>query len=166
MRAPVIVQGRSCSGCTLCCKLLRIEELESPPSQWCPLCEVKSGCTIYARRPTECRQFDCEYLLDARLGEHWRPSRCKMVVVFEEHTNDLVIHVDPSRPDAWRQEPFRSDIRRWASQAAKSGRQVIVWEGDRKIAIAVEESVVHYGARVTGSEATGARSTLGVGVGE
>jgi hypothetical protein len=137
-----IVPGRDCAGCTLCCKLLAVEELASPPLGWCPNCDSKKGCGIYAARPTECRQFYCEYLLDAALGEHWRPSRSKMVVVAEDYSNALVIHVDPDRPHAWRQEPFHSDIRRWA---ARTRRQVIVWQGDTKIVIAPERPVAQGG---------------------
>ena len=134
-----VVPGRACGGCTLCCKLLSVEELETPPLAWCPHCAVKTGCTIYEDRPTECRQFFCEYLLDATLGEHWRPSRCKMVVALEDHLNHLVIHTDPARPHVWREEPYYSDIRRWARAAARKQRQVIVWEGDRKIVVSPHE---------------------------
>jgi hypothetical protein len=131
-----IVQDRGCGGCTMCCKLLSVEELETPPLSWCPHCITTAGCGIYADRPTECRQFYCEYLLDAGMGEHWKPSRCKMVVVLEEHVNELVIHTDPARPHAWRREPFHSDIRSWARTAARKGMRVVVWENDRKIVIA------------------------------
>jgi hypothetical protein len=70
------VPGRDCKGCTLCCKLLSVEELNMPPLVWCPKCDTKQGCTIYADRPTECRQFFCEFLLDGSMGAHWKPSRC------------------------------------------------------------------------------------------
>jgi hypothetical protein len=134
-----VVRGRHCGGCTMCCKLLSVAELDTPPLSWCPHCVVKSGCGIYPDRPTECRQFYCEYLLDAQLGEHWKPSRCKMVVVLEDHVGELVIHTDPARPHVWRREPFHSDIRRWARSAARDGRRVVVWEGDRKIVVSPSE---------------------------
>lgn len=130
------VPGRDCRDCTLCCKLLAVEELAKPPLDWCPHCTAKSGCGIYQQRPTECRQFFCEYRLDASLGEHWKPSRCKIVVVLEEHTNAIVIHDDPARQQAWRQEPYFSEIQRWADVGTPTGRQVIVWQGDTKIVIA------------------------------
>ena len=63
--------GRNCSGCGLCCTLLRIEELDKPPMIACSHCEAGGGCRIYAQRPTECRQFYCGYLLDAKLDERW-----------------------------------------------------------------------------------------------
>jgi len=131
-----VVLDRNCGGCTMCCKLLRVEELGTPPLSWCPHCVATSGCGIYADRPTECRQFYCEYLLDGALGEHWKPSRCKMVVVMEDYANELVIHTDPARPHAWRREPYYSDIRRWARAAAGKGVQVVVWEDDCKLVIA------------------------------
>ena len=134
-----VVRGRDCSGCTLCCKLLGVEELNTPPLRWCPNCDAKTGCAIYEHRPTECRQFHCEYLLNRALSDHWRPSKCKMVVVLEDYANALVIHSDPARPHAWRQEPFCSEIRQWAQAAARTQRQVIVWDGNSKIVISPEE---------------------------
>ena len=133
-----VVQGRNCGGCTLCCKLLSVEEIETPPLAWCPNCDARKGCAIYDDRPAECRHFYCEYLLNGTLGVHWRPSKCKMVVVLEEYANALVIHVDPSRPHAWRQEPFYSEIRQWARREARQQRQVVVWQGDTKIVISPE----------------------------
>jgi hypothetical protein len=130
-----IVRGRDCGGCTMCCKLLSVEEIGTPPLSWCPSCDTKRGCSIYEQRPTECRQFYCEYLLDPALSEHWKPSKCKMVVVFEDFTNTLVIHVDPDRPHAWREEPFWSDIRGWVRAAGRTQRQVVVWQGNGKIVL-------------------------------
>jgi hypothetical protein len=76
------------------------------------------------------------------MGEHWKPSRCKMVVVLEEHVNELVIHTDPARPQAWRREPFHADIRRWARVGAGRGLRVVVWEDDRKIIISPDRPAV------------------------
>ena len=127
--------GRDCNGCTLCCKLLSIEELEKPPAVMCEHCADGSGCTIYADRPTECRGFFCDYLLDPALGEHWLPTRSHMVVSFEDYSNAIVVHVDGSTPLVWRQEPFQSEIRDWAKAGAKARTQVIVWQGDTRIEI-------------------------------
>jgi hypothetical protein len=62
-----------------------------------------------------------------------------MVVVSEDYANALVIHSDPARPHAWRQEPFCSEIRQWAQAAARTQRQVIVWDGNSKMVISPEE---------------------------
>jgi hypothetical protein len=139
MSAQEIVPGRNCEGCTLCCKLLGVAELDVAPLIWCPHCKAKAGCSIYEQRPTECRQFVCEYLRDPAIGNHWKPSKCKMVVVVEEFAHALVVHVDPDRPDAWREAPFYGQLRQWAQAAADKHWQLIVWQGSRKIIIAPQE---------------------------
>jgi hypothetical protein len=130
-----VVAGRNCDGCTMCCKLLSINELDKPPLQWCRLCDARYGCTDYSQRPGECRDFYCGYLLDATLDERWKPSRSKLVVTREEALGEVLVHNDPTRPGAWRAEPFHSQILEWARVAAAEGGKVIVWQGDAKIPI-------------------------------
>ena len=119
--------GRSCAGCTMCCKLLGIQALDKPPGTWCAHCAVGEGCTIYASRPKECRDFNCAYVIDAALSEEWAPKRSKIVVSVDP--NSIVIFVDPSRPGAWRKPPFFAAIKTWAAAAAPVGKQVLVFEG-------------------------------------
>lgn len=131
-----IVAGRGCRGCTLCCKVLAIEALRKPRGVWCTHCDVKAGCKIHGSHPAECRDFYCGYLVNAALGEHWSPTRSKMVLAYEEtHAPRLSVHVDPARPNAWREEPYYSQIKRWAVAAAAKRGQVIVWLGKSTIAV-------------------------------
>lgn len=130
-----IAKGRSCDGCTLCCKLLSIEELSKPRLKWCEHCDVRKGCKIYDRRPPECKNFYCNYLLDDRIEENWNPLKSKMVLAYESHANRIAIHVDPYRGDAWRKEPFYSQIKEWAIAASENQGQVIVWQGNNVIAV-------------------------------
>ncbi len=130
-----IVAGRSCAGCTLCCKLLSISELAKPQQSWCPSCTVGVGCRIYADRPGDCADFHCGWLVREEVGDAWRPSECGMVLNFEALANRVIVHVDQRRPEAWRQEPYFSQIKRWAVEAAQNRGQVIVWEGLELVAI-------------------------------
>ncbi|HJU32867.1 MAG TPA: hypothetical protein VJ740_15495 [Hyphomicrobiaceae bacterium] len=130
-----LVPGRSCAGCTMCCKLLAVHELDKTPLAWCARCDAKAGCRAYAERPTECRDFYCGYLTDPALDERWKPSRSKLVVTHEGAFAQTLIHNDPARPGAWRSEPFHSQIRAWAKTAAAEGGEVIVWQGDVKIPV-------------------------------
>ncbi|MBI1360298.1 MAG: hypothetical protein GC155_08450 [Alphaproteobacteria bacterium] len=125
--APPLVPGRSCAGCTACCKLPAVEALAKPPQTWCDHCDIGAGCRIYDARPEECRTFYCGWVLDASIPEDWRPERCRMVVKFEPRR--IVIHVDKDRRDAWRREPFNSQIRRWAEMALAQRGEVIVRDG-------------------------------------
>jgi hypothetical protein len=40
------VAGRSCDSCTLCCKLMPVDQHAKPAATWCPHCESGSGCRI------------------------------------------------------------------------------------------------------------------------
>lgn len=124
---PPLAPGRSCDGCTACCKLLSIPELKKPAQTWCEQCDIGKGCRIYDTRPTDCRTFFCGWVLDQALGPAWDPRHSRMVVKFE--ANRIVIHVDKDRRDQWRKEPYLSQIRSWAAQAIAARGEVLVWEG-------------------------------------
>ena len=115
---PADREGRRCGTCTLCCKVMTVEELSKPNGQWCPHCVKGRGCAIYSDRPNECRRFQCGYLLWPALGEHWLPARSKLVVAFKPDGREIVVHVDPGVPNAWRAEPYHSEIRNMAGHAA------------------------------------------------
>ncbi|HJU33075.1 MAG TPA: hypothetical protein VJ740_16545 [Hyphomicrobiaceae bacterium] len=126
----IVVEGRNCDGCTLCCKIVGISELEKPAGTWCPHCDARRGCRIYEQRPGECRGFYCGYLTNPALDERWKPSRCKIVLAYDElKAARLMVFVDPVRPDVWREEPYYSQIKGWARAAIKARGQVIVWQG-------------------------------------
>lgn len=126
-----LVEGRSCDGCTLCCKLLAVESLDKPRAVWCPHCDQKRGCKIYEKRPVECGAFYCGYRRIPSLDDQWKPSKAKFLINYESDSERIVIHVDPVRPDAWRIEPYYSTIKQWARRAAAQGRLVVVWAGKR-----------------------------------
>ena len=125
---------RSCGTCTLCCKLFDIRALNKPQFEWCKHCAVGEGCRIYEQRPDECREFNCGWLMDATLGEEWKPSRSRIVLSLEGRM--IGVHVDPSRTDAWRKDPYHAQIRAWATRAAQTGEgRVIIWEGPDAIVL-------------------------------
>jgi hypothetical protein len=113
----------------MCCKIMGIAELSKPRNQWCPNCEVGKSCSIYAERPQSCRDFDCIFLLDATLPEHWKPSRSRMVLTRYQAAR-LCVHVDLDRPDAWRKEPYYSELKAWSRTAAHSRSMIAVYVGD------------------------------------
>jgi hypothetical protein len=129
------VVGRSCGSCTLCCKVLKILELNKPQGAWCQHCKPGAGCKIYTERPLECRTFHCGYQTQAELGEEWKPDRSKIVLVVEPEANRITAHVDPQRPDAWTREPFHTQLRQWAAAAAPHRGQVIATVGRRAFMI-------------------------------
>jgi len=116
---------RECGKCTLCCKIMEITELSKPAGQWCPNCRVGAGCTIYGQHPASCKGFRCGYL-DGDVSEEWRPNQSHLVVTFSNGPNYPFIHVDPGYPNAWRKEPFYSQIRQMAVDVEKNKGMVLV----------------------------------------
>ena len=99
-----LVEGRECGSCTLCCRVLGIGEILKPPGQTCPDCAVGEGCTIYDRRPLTCRDFYCGFLLMKDLGEEWRPSQSRLILLFDGEDNRVRVHVDRVLPSAKRRQ--------------------------------------------------------------
>ena len=154
--------GRECRDCTLCCKVMAIEQLSKPASSWCPHCKPGRGCQIYPERPGECRSFNCLWLLNERLDERWRPSRSKLVL--ETSEDGIEVRCDPGFPDAWRKEPFRGEIQQWAVSGETRdvtvvvvvGRKMILVTSDREFDLGVvnpDQRIVREleGARVVGA---------------
>lgn len=52
---------RPCDGCTQCCEVLSISEIDKPACQKCPHQIDGTGCGIYNARPIDCRTFECLY---------------------------------------------------------------------------------------------------------
>lgn len=136
-----LVPGRSCDRCTLCCKVMRVQELAKPKSTWCPHCAIGKGCTIYETRPEECRGFFCGYRRWSEVGEHWFPADSKMLLSPELDGTRIGIHVDPGSPSAWRKEPYLSEIRKMAAAAFQRGHYVVVIVGHRAIVVFPDREV-------------------------
>jgi hypothetical protein len=124
-----IVAGRSCGTCTLCCRLPDIDLFEKPANAWCRHCVEDKGCSIYADRPSVCRDFLCSWMTDEALGEAWEPSRSHMMIY--RQGPQITVLVDPDHPDIWRREPYHAQLRAWADAAEPNGGYVIVfWQDD------------------------------------
>ncbi len=142
MPAPDVVSGRSCENCTLCCKVLGIPELAKPRGAVCTHCDWGTGCTIYARRPKACSDFDCSYLLSPSLGEEWKPTTSHLVLGYMADADIVLVFTDPDHAGAWRQEPYYSRIKKWA--ISDTG-YVLIWEGAGARALAGDDEF-HLGA--------------------
>ena len=131
---------RSCGTCTLCCKLLRIAEIDKPHGVWCSHARPGQGCAIYADRPKECRTFHCGYLAAPDLPDDWHPVKSKIVLVAEPGGGVTAV-VDPGRADAWRQEPYYSRLKAWAADVVQRRQGVLVRIGRRTIAVLPDRDI-------------------------
>ena len=132
---------RSCGPCGLCCKLMGVSEIAKPAGDWCSHWSASCGCAIYTERPHACRIFDCWYRSDAAAPEVWNPVKSRMVVTIDMNGKRFAVHVDPNRPDAWRREPYHGLLRGYAERMLPRGAQVVVYIGERCIAVLPDRDV-------------------------
>ena len=50
-----------CGSCTACCLAPAVSKIKRP-GVWCRFCNQDQGCSIYSRRPQDCRDFRCDWL--------------------------------------------------------------------------------------------------------
>lgn len=95
-----MTSNRVCGACTMCCKLLAVQELEKPTNKWCDHCMPGKGCKIYYGRPHSCVDFECGWLL-SNLPLEYRPDYSHIVITGETDViNSVVLHMDPRYPNA------------------------------------------------------------------
>jgi len=113
--------ARSCGSCTLCCRVMKVPGVKDDHA-WCSHAK-KGACGIYDTRPELCRQFNCQWLMNEKLGPHWFPKDAKIVVDLKigEAGAVLAFIVDPNYPDRWKENPWWPDIRALMGQGIVSG---------------------------------------------
>lgn len=136
---------RGCEDCTLCCKVLGVEELDKPAGRWCRHCDVGKGCTIYEQRPQECRDFRCLFLAVETFPEEWRPNRAHFVLTTDADARRVLLRVDPDRPNAWRFEPYYSYLKRWSAKRLAEDLEPVVVHDLRSITVILPDRDVPLG---------------------
>jgi len=108
---------------------MEIEALAKPADSWCPHCAPKRGCAIYRERPAECAEFSCLWLVNDLLDERWKPSKAKFVLTTSE--DGIELRCDPGFPEAWRREPYYTEVRNWAVAGEANDMTVVAMVGRR-----------------------------------
>lgn len=128
-----------CGSCSMCCKLLPIEEpdLVKPRDIWCGHHSKGHGCAIYNDRPEACRGFECHWLQAVKEGmspseTSLRPDKCKVLIRSSRHEDGrpaLQLIVDPGYPAAHESSVLMKFIR----LAHSNGTVVIVCAPNKTI---------------------------------
>lgn len=119
------IPGKSCGTCTLCCKVLEIDELQKKAGVWCADCLPNHGCAIYSRRPDVCRDYECLWLTERSLPQTLKPERTGTILMEDAETDEYQAVCDPEKPFAWRQPlVFKHLVGK-----AKEGRTVVARAG-------------------------------------
>jgi hypothetical protein len=77
-RLLAVTSGRKCGDCQECCWVPEIPELGQQAYERCPH-QCESGCGVYDKRPTVCRDFTCLWL-SGQFEEKHRPDRIGLAV--------------------------------------------------------------------------------------
>jgi len=120
-----LVPGRSCGSCTLCCTVLPLPELQKPPDISCIHAVAGKGCAIHGNRPSSCRQFFCGWRLDPNVDALWKPDICGFVLTINFYYSALMLLVDPTRPLAWRMQPYYGRLKEWSGRAFNENKRIV-----------------------------------------
>lgn len=120
---------KNCGECTLCCKLMAIEELSKPVGVWCEHCKVGSGCGIYADRPPSCQTFRCMWLDQEVWPDELRPDKSGVLFfIAEERPDQVQAKCDPNRPLAFE----RGEAKRAIDTMTNGGYDVLMTIGSKR----------------------------------
>ena len=70
----------SCGNCTVCCNILRIDEINKPAHVKCSNCSG-TGCRIHneSNYPKACSSFECAYVAN-NWSKKLRPDKCGVMI--------------------------------------------------------------------------------------
>ena len=115
--------GGDCTGCTACCRIMGVRELDKAPNVACRHCIAGVGCREYDARPASCRTFRCVWLQTqdtaAPLAPALRPDRSRVVMSTADAGETIVLNVAPDRREAWRQGAMGERVARMLRDRVK-----------------------------------------------
>lgn len=132
---------KTCGPCTMCCKVMRVDELEKPGGVMCAHARPGRGCGIYDTRPVSCRSFQCVWLMDAEMPHRFRPDQTKVVLDQDHEGRRLIARCDPANPLAWRRAPMFAALKGYAQDHWGTGKVVMAVAGRRAWLITPHEEI-------------------------
>ena len=96
---------RRCGTCSLCCTILRVDELAKPAGRDCNHQRGPGGCAIHATRPPICRAYRCLWL-QGGLEDDERPDRTGGVVDLETTGVGLRLAIREARAGIFDESPM------------------------------------------------------------
>jgi hypothetical protein len=96
--------GRECGPCSVCCSVLRVDELAKPAGRDCRHQCGEHGCAIHASRPAVCRGYHCLWL-QGGLEDDERPDRIGGIVDLEPGGLGVRLGIREIRPGAFDASP-------------------------------------------------------------
>ena len=132
MASLSVIQPHNCGTCTYCCKLLGVLNLKQP-NVWCDHCDIGKGCIIYDKRPSDCVEFECLWLIIQDMPDSMRPDRCKVVMSSTKDGESVVVFVDPVYASILSKDNLlKSEIGRYIDKLVQKGLVIMVVAGEHR----------------------------------
>ena len=64
------------------------------------------------------------------MGEEWRPSNARFMIMGRDNGKTMLVVVDPDRPDAWKKKPFFQQLGIWSRTF-----KVLIHIGDKQMVL-------------------------------
>jgi hypothetical protein len=122
------IPGKECGPCTMCCKILVIEELEKDAGPLCKHCKIGKGCKIYTKRPDTCRDYQCSWTTERSMSPQLRPDKTGTIIQVDPDSDEVQAVCDPDQPMQWRKSPL---VFKYLVSRAKEGDRVVAKSGLR-----------------------------------
>jgi len=100
---------RACGECSLCCTVLRVDELAKLGGTPCLHQRASGGCGIYERRPGICRAYRCLWL-GGGLREGDRPDALGAVLDVVSTSASVWLEIREAEPGAFVRSPRLQEI--------------------------------------------------------
>lgn len=135
---------RSCGPCSLCCSVLRVDELSKLGGQDCVHQRGTAGCGIYRKRPAICRGYRCLWL-QGGLEDDERPDATRGVVDLEVRGLSVSLLIHEAETGAFDASPKLQAIaaRHRSSMPVRIRDSADVLDPDRPFRVLLPEGVEH-----------------------
>ena len=100
---------RACGECSLCCTVLRVDELAKLGGTPCRHLGAEGGCSIHPRRPQICRSYECLWLRGA-FDANDRPDRLGAVLDLIQTGDGVSLAIREGVPGAFERSPRLQEI--------------------------------------------------------
>lgn len=140
---------RTCGRCTVCCTVLRVEEIGKAAGETCRYVS-RDGCAVYESRPSACRGFRCLWLLGFGVDRH-RPDRSGVLLEAQQSRLGETVVVRELAPRATLRDKGAHLMR----ELRRSGLGLYVKHHDGTVSIEGPQEFVDRGAEIAAESGIG-----------
>ena len=137
--------SRSCGTCSLCCTVLRVDELDKRAGDDCLHQRGENGCGIYESRPAICRSYQCLWR-QGGLEDDERPDATGGIVDLETVGVGLRLAIRVERRGCFERSPkLQAIAERYRSEMpVRITDAEDVMNPDRPFQVLLSEGVMHH----------------------